>query len=152
METYRGSGPGGTKADTTESAVRITHEPSGVTVSASEQRSQHANKKTALRRLKLEYALQVRHVVDPGRVKIPDQLSSYHNGGIQINPKNPHFPFCVKLVLDLLDSCKGRVSDVADVLEIPTNQLVRFFEKDDRLWQQANSIRNDHDLHDLKQG
>lgn len=151
VETFRGSGPGGTKADTTESAVRITHEPSGVTVTASEQRSQRANRKTALRRLKLQYALQVRHDVDPERIRVPEQLNSYRNGGIDINPKNPHFPFWVKLVLDVLEACEGRVGPAADVFELSTNQLVQFLSKDDRLWERANRIRNDHELHDLKQ-
>lgn len=150
VETYRGSGPGGTNADATESAVRITHEPTGITVTASEQRSQQANRKTALRRLKLQYALQVRHDVDPERVSVPEQLDSYRNNGIDVNPKNPHFPFWVKLVLDVLDAEEGRVGPTADVFEVSTNQIVNFLERDDRLWERANHIRKNNELHALK--
>lgn len=150
VETFRGSGPGGTKADTTESSVRITHEPSGVSVTASEKRSQRANRKTALRRLKLEYALNVRHDVDPERVTVPEQLASYLNGGIEVNPKNPHFPFWVKLVLDVLEALDGEVGSTADVFGVSTNQLVKFLSRDDRVWETVNDLREQHGLHPLK--
>jgi protein subunit release factor A len=52
VETFRGSGPGGQHRNVTESAVRLTHQPSGVVVTASENRSQHRNKETAFERLK----------------------------------------------------------------------------------------------------
>ena len=50
-ETMRASGPGGQHVNKTESAVRVTHLPSGVRASASEERSQHRNRKLALARL-----------------------------------------------------------------------------------------------------
>jgi peptide chain release factor len=51
FETMRASGPGGQHVNRTESAVRITHVPSGLQASASEERSQHRNKALALARL-----------------------------------------------------------------------------------------------------
>jgi peptide chain release factor len=50
-ETMRASGPGGQHVNRTESAVRVTHVPTGVQVYASEERSQHRNRKLALARL-----------------------------------------------------------------------------------------------------
>lgn len=52
IESMRGSGPGGQHANKTESAVRITHLPSGATAIAREERSQHLNRKLALARLR----------------------------------------------------------------------------------------------------
>ncbi len=49
---FKSSGPGGQKKNKTESAVRIQHLPSGITVTATESRSQSVNKGTALDRLK----------------------------------------------------------------------------------------------------
>ncbi|MEO8132273.1 MAG: peptide chain release factor H [Bryobacteraceae bacterium] len=50
-ETMRASGPGGQHVNRTESAVRVTHLPTGVQVTAMEERSQHRNRKLALARL-----------------------------------------------------------------------------------------------------
>jgi len=51
-DTMRASGPGGQHVNRTESAVRVTHMPTGVQATAMEERSQHRNRKLALARLK----------------------------------------------------------------------------------------------------
>jgi protein subunit release factor B len=51
ITVYRASGPGGQHRNTTDSAVRIHHPPSGVTVLATESRSQLRNRKLAMARL-----------------------------------------------------------------------------------------------------
>jgi len=52
IETYRSSGPGGQRKNKVETAVRLKHFPSGVTVVATEHRSQADNRKLAFERLR----------------------------------------------------------------------------------------------------
>ncbi|WP_238146732.1 peptide chain release factor-like protein [Ornithinimicrobium murale] len=61
VDTYRDTGPGGQHRNKTDSAIRITHLPTGIVVTAAEERSQHQNRAVAWDRLRTELERQAAH-------------------------------------------------------------------------------------------
>jgi protein subunit release factor A len=60
VDTFRAGGKGGQHQNTSESGVRLTHRPTGIVVTAREERSQHRNRQVALDRLRARLRERVR--------------------------------------------------------------------------------------------
>lgn len=75
VDTYRSSGAGGQHVNTTDSAIRITHIPTGIVVSCQNQRSQHSNKETAMKMLKSKL-LEIKQLEN--KEKIEDIQGKYN--------------------------------------------------------------------------
>lgn len=128
IDTARGRGPGGQKRNKTESAVQITHIASGISAYNDESRSQHLNKETALKRLRLEMAFKLRSecMTQPGPMP---------------SPKSNIYPLWAARVLDFLDGNGYRISETAAQLNTSTSQLVKALAKCTPLWQFVNKQR-----------
>jgi peptide chain release factor 2 len=86
VDIYRSSGPGGQGVNTTDSAVRITHLPTGIVVAVQNERSQLANKTIALKILAARLAVRARREReaqlaalrgDRGEIAFGNQIRSY---------------------------------------------------------------------------
>ena len=96
IDVFRASGPGGQSVNTTDSAVRITHIPTGVVVSQQDEKSQHKNKAKALKILRSRVLDKKIQIKDLERAK--DRKSQVGSGDRSERIRTYNFP-------------QGRVSD-----------------------------------------
>ena len=148
VDCYRSSGPGGQKKNKTSSAVRLRHGPTGLIVIAEEDRSQHVNKRRALRRLREAIALKVR-----AAAPLPEKQGAAApvtqatltcitgDGRLAVGRRDARYYVVVDEVLDLLVRAELRVSDAARALGIGTASLVKFLQRDRKLWDRVNRLR-----------
>jgi len=142
VETHRVRGPGGGHRNVTDSAVRLTHRPTGVSATATERRSQHENRRVAVRRLRKAIAVRVRAPVDTNVAPagpLAEALAGPH--WPRLSQKSGTYLLAAAHVLDRLEAREGKVSDVAAALGVSTASLVKFLSLDTDLWTEANRLR-----------
>jgi hypothetical protein len=137
-EAFRGSGPGGQKRNKTSSAIRLTHEPTGLSATASDSRSQSQNKSAALKRLRLKIALEIRR---PVIVPMPQQLD--------LSPRSPDYLPTLARVLDLLNETELNPKLAAERIGIRTARLISYLKSDEKLWQTVNQLRRQRAMPNL---
>src|SRR5437763_10676034 len=111
-EAFRARGPGGQHRDKTNTAVRVTHLPTGIRATGGEWRSQRENRIHALKRLRLKLALEIRRPIDRMTFSPPQWfIQSRHlpKGSppsraptLKITPRHHDFFRAVGLVIDVI--------------------------------------------------
>ncbi len=136
-EACRGVGPGGQKRNKTSTAVRVTYEPRGLSAMDDVTRSQHLNRQNALRKLRLEMALNWR---EPS-VDWTEEIPGVHAAA---------FARWAACMMDALEATAFRVSEAAALLNMSTGRLNRELLKHPALWQRMNEERVKRGLGALK--
>lgn len=121
IDTYRSSGAGGQHVNTTDSAVRITHMPTGVIAECQEERSQHKNREKAMKMLRTRIYDQLQSEQD--RVQREDRKQQVGSGDRSERIRTYNFPqgrvtdHRVNLTLYRLDAVmNGDMGEILDTL------------------------------------
>jgi hypothetical protein len=151
VETKRGSGRGGQKRAKTETAVRLRHRPTGLSGQSDDTRSQHQNKRSALRRLRQQLALKIRRPVKLEGYAPPQELQQLLSpGGEVIGRKHPGYLPAIAALLDLFAALDCSVRDTARQLGIGTGALSRLLLADDKLAACVNNLRAAREMRPLR--
>ncbi len=146
----RRSGPGGQHRNKVETAVVLTHVPSGVKAEATERRSQFENRQVALARLRINLALKLRSKRPADSIPSPRWIARCRSGPFRVNPRNDDFAPLLAEAIDVVEASQYDVPAAAQSLNVTSSQLVRFLKLEPRAIQAVNEQRETRGLRRLR--
>ena len=148
VRRQRRRGPGGQHRNKVETAIVVTHRDSNVQAEGSERRTQAENLRMALKRLRINLAIQIRMPIAAN----PSELwqKRCRNGRLTISKDHDDFPALLAECLDTLANHDWDLKQASEFLSCSSSQIVKFLKLEPRSLMLLNEKRVQIGLSRLK--